>query len=61
MHVCTYYYVYIILSRSMSDSRRGFGLGNGFIDHIYTHDMRLHLKISAIANLHILQFTIAQI
>jgi hypothetical protein len=42
-----------ILSRVLSDYRRGFGLDIGFIDHFNTHVTILHY--SAIANFHTLQ------
>jgi hypothetical protein len=44
----------------MSDSRRGFELDIGFIDHLFTHELVTTLNYSAIANFHSLQFTRAQ-
>jgi hypothetical protein len=43
-----------LLSRSMCDSRRGFGLYIGFIDHFITQ-LVITLKYSAIADFHALQ------
>jgi hypothetical protein len=40
----------------LSDSRRGYGLGIGFIDH-FNAQLVITLNYSVIANLHILQST----
>jgi hypothetical protein len=47
-----------VLSRVRVTTRGGFGLGIGFIDHLYTQ-LGTTSNYSAIANLHALQFTTA--
>jgi hypothetical protein len=48
----------MILSRFMGDYRRGFGLANGFIDHVYTR-IGTTSSYSATAYLHNSQITTA--